>query len=107
MTIATVASTRTATGYQPGRVRQTGGMARPRVAVLTREYPPEVYGGAGTHVEYLVREMRRLADVSVHCWGAPRDEPDVVSHQPWAAVAEPRPESAALEAMSIDLTMAA
>ena len=82
-------------------------MAAPRVAVLTREYPPEVYGGAGTHVEYLVRELRRLADVSVHCWGAPRDEPGVVSHQPWAAVAEPRPESAALEAMSIDLTMAA
>ena len=82
-------------------------MAGPRVAVLTREYPPEVYGGAGTHVEYLVRELRRLADVSVHCWGAPRDEPGVVSHQPWAAVAEPRPESAALEAMSIDLTMAA
>ena len=75
--------------------------------MLTREYPPEVYGGAGTHVEYLVRELRRLADVSVHCWGAPRDEPGVVSHQPWAAVAEPRPESAALEAMSIDLTMAA
>src|SRR2546430_2621228 len=82
-------------------------MALPRVAVLTREYPPDVYGGAGTAVEYLVRELRRLADVSVHCWGAPRDEPGVVSHQPWAAVAEPRPESAALEAMSINLTMAA
>src|SRR2546429_7798879 len=81
-------------------------MAGPRVAVLTREYPPEVYGGAGTHVEYLVRELRRLADVSVHCWGAPRDEPGVVSHQPWAAVAEPRPEPAALEAIPIDLTMA-
>ncbi len=75
--------------------------------MLTREYPPEVYGGAGTHVEYLVRELRRLADVSVHCWGVPRDEPGVVSHQPWAAVAEPKPESAALETMSIDLAMAA
>jgi starch synthase len=75
--------------------------------VLTREYPPEVYGGAGTHVEYLVREMRRLADVSVHCWGAPRDESGVVSHQPWDAVAQPKPESAALQAMSINLAMAA
>src|SRR2546425_3235636 len=82
-------------------------MARPRVAVLTREYPPEVYGGAGTHVEYLVREVRMLTDVSVHCWGAKRDEPDVVSHQPWADVAEPKPESAALQAMSINLAMAA
>src|SRR6266550_530939 len=82
-------------------------MARPRVAVLTREYPPEVYGGAGTHVEYLVREVRKLTDVSVHCWGAKRDEPDVVSHQPWADVAEPKPEAAALQAMSINLAMAA
>ena len=81
-------------------------MAAPRVAVLTREYPPEVYGGAGTHVEYLVRELRRLAEVSVHCWGQPRDEPGVVSHLPWDAVAEPKPESAALQAMSINLAMA-
>ncbi|MGH2970011.1 MAG: glycogen synthase, partial [Solirubrobacteraceae bacterium] len=43
-----------------------------RVALLTREYPPEVYGGAGVHVEYLARELARLEDVSVHCWGAPR-----------------------------------
>ncbi len=82
-------------------------MAAPRVAVLTREYPPEVYGGAGTHVEYLVRELRRLAEVSVHCWGQPRDEPGVVSHQPWEALAEPKPESGALQAMSINLAMAA
>ena len=82
-------------------------MAQPRVAVLTREYPPDVYGGAGTAVEYLVRELRRLAEVSVHCWGAPRDEPGVMSYQPWAAVSEPKPEAAALEAMSINLAMAA
>ena len=82
-------------------------MAPLRIAVLTREYPPEVYGGAGAHVEYLVREMRRLADVSVHCWGLPRDEPGVVSHQPWESLAEPKPEAAALQAMSINLAMAA
>jgi len=81
-------------------------MAATRVAVLTREYPPEVYGGAGTHVEYLVRELRRLTEISVHCWGQPRDEPGVVSHLPWDAVAEPKPESAALQAMSINLAMA-
>ncbi len=80
---------------------------RRKVALLTREYPPEVYGGAGTHVEYLARELRRLADVSVHCWGKPRDEPGVISHEPWTALAEPKPEAAALQAMSINLSMAA
>jgi starch synthase len=77
-----------------------------KVALLTREYPPDVYGGAGTHVEYLARELRRLAEVSVHCWGPPRDEPGVTSHEPWTALSEPKPESAALEAMSINLAMA-
>ena len=78
-----------------------------KIALLTREYPPEVYGGAGTHVEYLARELRRLTDVSVQCWGAPRNEPGVTSHEPWAALSEPKPESAALQAMSINLAMAA
>jgi alpha-maltose-1-phosphate synthase len=78
-----------------------------KVAILTREYPPEVYGGAGTHVEYLARELRRLTEVSVHCWGAPRTEPGVTSHQPWDALSEPKPESTTLQAMSINLAMAA
>jgi starch synthase len=78
-----------------------------KVALLTREYPPEVYGGAGTHVEYLVRELRHLAEVSVQCWGSPRSEPGVTAHQPWAALTEPKPEAAALQALSIDLAMAA
>jgi len=80
---------------------------RVKVALLTREYPPDVYGGAGTHVEYLARELRRLTEVSVHCWGAPRDEPGVTSHQPWSVLSEPKPESTVLEAMSINLSMAA
>ncbi len=78
-----------------------------RVAILTREYPPEVYGGAGTAVEYLVRELRRLAEVTVECWGAPRDEPGVTSHRAWDALTEPTPEVTVLQAMSIDLAMAA
>jgi alpha-maltose-1-phosphate synthase len=47
-----------------------------RLAVLTREYPPYVYGGAGVHVDFLVRELRRLTDqlaVEVHALGQPRD----------------------------------
>ena len=78
-----------------------------KVALLTREYPPDVYGGAGTHVEYIVRELRRLVDVTVHCWGAPRDEAGVRSYTAWEALKEPKPEAAALQAMSIDLAMGA
>jgi starch synthase len=78
-----------------------------KIALLTREYPPEVYGGAGTHVEYLSRELRRLTEVSVHCWGAPRTEVGVTSHQPWTVLSEPKPESTTLQAMSINLAMAA
>jgi alpha-maltose-1-phosphate synthase len=73
-----------------------------RVALLTREYPPEVYGGAGVHVEYLARELRRLEQVTVHAW----DTGDV-PHHAWAALDGADPELAALRALSIDLTMAA
>ncbi len=40
-----------------------------RVGLMTREYPPNVYGGAGVHVEYLARELARRIEVEVHCWG--------------------------------------
>ena len=78
-----------------------------KVALLTREYPPEVYGGAGVHVEYLARELGRLEDLTVHCWGADRSEPDVVAHRAWDELAGDAPHLAALRAMSIDLSMTA
>jgi starch synthase len=82
-----------------------------KVALLTREYPPNVYGGAGVHVEYLARELARSAEVTVHCWGEDRPDvaggPTVVAHRPWEALAGPEPYAPALEAFSIDLTMAA
>ena len=68
------------------------GRPRPplRVALLTREYPPEVYGGAGVHVEYLARELAELVDLTVHCQGA--DRPAAVAHRPWdRAGATPTP----------------
>ena len=44
-----------------------------RIAILTNEYPPHVYGGAGVHVEYLTRELARLDGgrhhVDVLCFG--------------------------------------
>lgn len=51
-----------------------------KVGMLTREYPPEVYGGAGVHVTELTRFMREFADVDVHCMGAPRDAAGVYVH---------------------------
>jgi starch synthase len=75
------------------------------VALCTREYPPEVYGGAGVHVEYLARELSRLVDVTVHCFGADRPadwRPRVVAHTPAAGLDG----AAALQAMSVDLAIA-
>jgi alpha-maltose-1-phosphate synthase len=76
-----------------------------QVALCTREYPPEVYGGAGVHVEYLARELARVVDVTVHCFGGARPadwRPRVVAHSP-----SPGLEGAvALQAMSVDLAMA-
>lgn len=53
-----------------------------RVAMMTKEYPPEIYGGAGVHVTELTRFMRGLdgVDVDVHCMGGPRSEKDVYVH---------------------------
>jgi alpha-maltose-1-phosphate synthase len=82
------------------------------VALLTREYPPDVYGGAGVHVEYLARELARLEDITVHCWGddrpaAPPGAPAVVAYRGWEALSGQAPHLAALQAVSIDLAMAA
>ncbi|MGC4853462.1 glycogen synthase [Micromonospora sp. DT4] len=75
-----------------------------RIDLLTREYPPEVYGGAGVHVEYLARELRRLADVRVHCFGLPRTEPGVTAYADPPGLTGA---NAALRTMGVDLEMAA
>lgn len=72
-----------------------------RVAVLTREYPPEVYGGAGVHVTELTARLRVLCAVTVHCMGAPR--PGAVVHRPDPELAAA---NAALRMMSAQLRMA-
>ena len=41
-----------------------------KTLLLTNEYPPNVYGGAGVHVEYLARELSRLISVEVRCFGS-------------------------------------
>lgn len=77
-----------------------------RAALVTREYPPDVYGGAGVHVEYLARELARLISVSVHCFGAPRSEPSVRAYAAWEALAGGEPYRAALRTLSTDLAIA-
>jgi starch synthase len=72
-----------------------------RAAILTREFPPDVYGGAGVHVDFLVRELRRLVDVDVHCMGDPRPAATAHSeHDPRLADA-----NSALRILSADLAM--
>jgi starch synthase len=92
-----------------------------RVGLMTREYPPYVYGGAGVHVEYLSREMARQIEVEVHAWGEqpkeeqsdPRGEPceeppeglEVHFEQPWEAISNGTTQKfkGALEALSLNL----
>lgn len=78
---------------------------------MSREFPPEVYGGAGVHVEYLARELAHLVGVDVHCFGADRQvvgaAPAVHAYQPWGRLAGPAPHLAALRTMSVDLAMVA
>jgi len=45
------------------------------IAILTKEYPPHIYGGAGAHVEYLTREMEKLIEgkIRILCFGDQRE----------------------------------
>lgn len=85
----------------------TGQEAPVRVGLLTREFPPDVYGGAGVHVEFLARELRTLVDLQVHTWmsrGAPDGQPGVWRHRADEALSDA---NESLRALSIDLSMAA
>ena len=75
-----------------------------RLAILTREYPPDVYGGAGVHVDFLVRELRRLVDVDVQCMGGPREDATAHSEDDLRL---PPGANAALRILSADLAMTA
>jgi starch synthase len=80
-----------------------------RVGLFTREYPPQVYGGAGVHVDYLSRELAREIEVEVHCWG-PQHSDDGNLHvrgsEPWSEISEGTVGKfkGALEAFSLNLT---
>lgn len=75
-----------------------------RVDLLTREFPPHIYGGAGVHVSELARVLREHIDVRVHCFDGPRDQDLVYGYSPVAELADA---NAALATFGIDLQMAA
>ncbi len=80
-----------------------------RVGLFTREFPPQVYGGAGVHVDYLSRELARQIEVEVHCWGPQHfDEGNlhVRGAEPWSEITSGTEGKfkGALEALSLNLT---
>lgn len=79
-----------------------------RIGIFTREYPPNVYGGAGVHVEYLTRELAKRAEVDVYCWGDQRSDEEhlhVHGQQPWSEITDGTTGKfkGALEALSLNL----
>ena len=74
-----------------------------RVDLLTREYPPEIYGGAGVHVAELVRAMRPSLDVRVRCFGEPRDEDGTTAYGVPTELANA---NGAVTTLGVDLQMA-
>ena len=68
--------------------------------MLTREWPPDIYGGAGVHVRELVAHLSPLVEVDVHCFGAPR--PDAQAH---AVPSELTGANPALQTLGVDLEM--
>ncbi|HEY0126429.1 MAG TPA: glycogen synthase [Blastococcus sp.] len=76
-----------------------------RIGIVTREWPPDVYGGAGVHIEHLVAALRSLPagpELDVHCFGEPR--PDATAH---AVPAGLREANGALQAVGVDVEIAA
>ena len=77
-----------------------------RVDLLTREYPPFVYGGAGVHVAELSAVLRRSIDVRVRCFDGPRGPGALPGVTGYAVPAELAGASAALTTFGVDLAMA-
>jgi starch synthase len=80
-----------------------------RVGLFTREYPPQVYGGAGVHVDYLSRELAKQIEVEVHCWGPQQSDEgrlQVRGAEPWSEISDGTAGKfkGALEALSLNLT---
>ena len=73
-----------------------------RIDIISKEYPPAVYGGAGVHVAELVKVLRRQIDVKVRCFGADRNENDTFAYGHGTEFDAANP---ALQTMATDLSM--
>ncbi|QKJ19576.1 glycogen synthase [Microbacterium hominis] len=73
-----------------------------RVDIVTKEYPPEIYGGAGVHVAELVKALRESLDVQVRAFGAPRDEEGTTAY---GVPAELAAANAAVQTLGTDLAI--
>ncbi|GAA1672902.1 glycogen synthase [Microbacterium lacus] len=71
-----------------------------RVDIVTKEYPPEIYGGAGVHVTELVRALRERMDVQVRAFGAPRAEQGTTAY---GVPAELQSANGAIQTLGTDL----
>lgn len=81
-----------------------------RIVLCTNEYPPEIYGGAGVHVDYLSRALSKLIQVDVRCFGdqeAASDGLSVRGYRPWTALeSHGRPEHrSAFNALTTNMAM--
>lgn len=71
-----------------------------RISVVTKEWPPDIYGGAGVHVEHLIPQLRARIDVDVHCFGGPK--PGATAYPVPAELMEA---NAAIQTLGTDLSM--
>jgi starch synthase len=82
----------------------------PGVTMMTREFPPNIYGGAGVHVDYLSSRLERLMDVEVRCFGERACQEDafpVAGYSPWMEMSrgsDPKLQKV-LDPLSVDLAM--
>ena len=73
-----------------------------RIDLITKEYPPAIYGGAGVHVAELVQVLRKNIEVQVRCFGADRDEVDTKAYGHASTFDDANP---ALQTIATDLEM--
>ena len=71
-----------------------------RVDFVTKEYPPNIYGGAGVHITELVKVLRGQIEARVHAFGDPVDEPGTFGYKTPAAFSD---QNSALQTMATDL----
>ncbi|CAB4341635.1 MAG: glycogen synthase [Actinobacteria bacterium] len=70
------------------------------ISIVTKEWPPEIYGGAGVHVEHLVAQLRKSETVDVHCFGT--DKSGAMAYQSPPNLAS---SNSAIQTLGVNLEM--